>query len=135
MMEPSPYRPEVSALPELADGGVSNIRQQGLYATRKPPISQASSDTLTFGPSAQSIAAEEYANDMAAAFAVSKSYDRRNRAVAKARARQNDRALKRSNPQGNRTRRKLQGTTNRRSDSYILRNARDVLGMGTDLYR
>ena len=134
-MDLSAFRPELAELPELADGGVQNIRTQGTLVKRKPPISAVSADDLTFGPSANALAAEQYANDMRAAYAVSRQYDRRNKAVAKARARQNDRQLKNSSSAGQRQRRKLQGTTNRRSDSYILRNARDVLGMGTDLYR
>ena len=134
-MEPSPYIPELAELPELADAGVDNIRTQGTLIRRKPPVLRLDSDKLTFGPSIRELEAAQYADDMRAAFEVSRAYDRRNRAVAKARARQNDRALKNSDSQGNRNRRKLQATTNRRSDSYILRNARDVLGMGTDLYR
>ena len=129
------FRPELAETPELPSAGLSGIRQQNQLATRKPPISEASSDDLTFGPSARALAAEEYANDMRAAYGTSRQYDRRNKAVAKARARRNDRSLVQSDKQGTRTRRKLQGTTNRRTDSFILRNARDVLGMGTDLYR
>ena len=134
-MDLSVFRPELSEMPELPAAGLTGIRQQNQLATRKPPIQEASSDELTFGPSARAIAAEEYANDMRAAYGTSRQYDRRNRAVAKARARQNDRQLKNSEKQGVRTRRKFQSTTQRRSASYILRNARDVLGMGTDLYR
>ena len=134
-MDLSAFRPELSEMPELPSAGLAGIRQQNRLASRKPPIQEASSDQLTFGPSARAIAAEEYANDMRAAYGTSRQYDRRNRAVAKARARQNDRQLKNSDKQGVRTRRKFQGVTNRRKDSYILRNARDVLGMGTDLYR
>ena len=134
-MDLSAYRPELTELPELADGGVQNIRTQGTLVKRKPPISAVSADELTFGPSASALAAEEYANDMRAAYGVSRSYDRRNKAVAKARARRNDRSLKNADSHGVRTRRKLQGTTNRRSASAILHNARNVLGMGTDLYR
>ena len=134
-MDLSIFRPELAETPELPSAGLSGIRQQNQLATRKPPIKQASSDELTFGPSARALAAEEYANDMRAAYGTSRQYDRRNKAVAKARARQNDRQLKNSASHGVRSRRKLQGITNRRTDSAILRNARDVLGMGTDLYR
>ena len=63
------------------------------------------------------------------------AYDQRNRAVAKARARQNDRQLKNSDSQGRINRRKLQGQTKRMEHSAILRNARDYLGMGTDMFR
>lgn len=129
------FRPELAETPELPAAGLSGIRQQNQLVTRKPPIQEASADALTFGESARALAAAEYADKMRAAYGTSRQYDRRNKAVAKARARQNDRQLKNSSSRGVRSRRKLQGITNRRTDSAILRNARDVLGMGTDLYR
>ena len=57
------------------------------------------------------------------------------KARAKAQARQNDRQLKKSSSAGRRQRRNLSGRSQRMSKSTVLRNARDVLGMGTDLYR
>tara|TARA_B100001094_G_scaffold56697_1_gene52190 strand:+ start:185 stop:589 length:405 start_codon:yes stop_codon:yes gene_type:complete len=134
-MDLSMFRPELAETPELPAAGLSGIRQQNQLVTRKPPIQEASADALTFGESARALAAAEYADKMRAAYGTSRQYDRRNKAVAKARARQNDRQLKNSSSRGVRSRRKLQGITNRRADSAILRNARDVLGMGTDLYR
>ena len=132
---PSAFRPEMAPTPELKEAGVDNIRTQGTLIARKPPISDVASDDLSYGPSGRSIEAAQIADDMRVSYAVSNAYKRRGEARARARNRQNTQALKNSDSQGNRTRRKLQGTTNRRSDSYILRNARDVLGMGTDLYR
>ena len=132
---PSAYRPEMESSPEIPDAGVKNIRTQGTLIARKPAISDVSADELTFGPSSRSIAAAEFADDMRVSYAVSNSYKRRGEARAKARARQNDRSLSQSNKQGVRTRRKFQGVTNRRIASAVKRNARDVLGMGTDLYR
>ena len=132
---PSAYRPEMAPTPELTDAGVDNIRTQGTLIARKPAISDVSSDDLTFGPSSRSIAAKETADDMRVSYAVSNAYKRRGEARARARGRQQNRAFVSSDKQGTRTRRKLQGTTNRRTDSFILRNARDVLGMDTDLYR
>ena len=132
---PSRFRPEMAETPELKDAGVDNIRRQGTLIARKPGISDVSSDELTFGPSSRSIAAAEVADDMRVSYAVSNAYKRRGEARARARSRQINRGLKQSDKQGNRTRRKLQGTTKRRTNSFILRNARDVLGMGTDLYR
>ena len=132
---PSAYRPEMAPTPELTDAGVDNIRTQGTLIARKPAVSDVSSDELTFGPSSRSIAAKETADDMRVSYAVSNAYKRRGEARARARGRLQNRALVNAEKHGVRTRRKLQGTTNRRSDSAILRNARDVLGMGTDLYR
>ena len=132
---PSAYRPEMAGTPELKDAGVDNIRTQGTLIARKPAVSDVSGDDLRFGPSGRALEAAEIADDMRVSYAVSNAYKRRGEARARARNRQNTQALKNSGNAGQRTRRKLQGTTNRRSDSYILRNARDVLGMGTDLYR
>ena len=132
---PSQFRPEMAGTPELKDAGVDNIRTQGTLIARKPAVADVSSDAFTTGPSARALDAAEFAGDMRVSYAVSNAYKRRGEARAKARNRQTTQALKNSSNSGYRTRRKLQGTTNRRSDSYILRNARDVLGMGTDLYR
>ena len=134
MVEASVYRPELSGLPELPGAGVDAIRLQGTLVTRKPPIAKAEIEFLA-SVNPREIEARELMNDIRASYEVSRSYDRRNKAVAKARARQNDRALKNSASQGRIQRRKLQSSTKRRTASTVLRNARDYLGMGTDLYR
>ena len=59
-MNPSPYIPELSELPELADAGVDNIRTQGTLIRRKPPISRLDSDKLTFGPGIRELEAAQY---------------------------------------------------------------------------
>ena len=132
---PSQFRPEMAGTPELKDAGVENIRTQGTLIARKPGVSDGAGDDLRFGPSGRALEAAEIAGDMRVSYAVSNAYKRRGEARARARNRQTTQALKNSGKAGQRTRRKLQGTTNRRSDSSILRNARDGLGMGTDLYR
>ena len=132
----SPYRPELKSFPEVNDVSTELIRIQGNLAKRLPAMSagQYMNQELSF-TNARQLEAMQLMNDMRAAYAVSRSYDKRNKAVAKARARQNDRRLKGSEAQGKTTRRKLQGRTRRMEKSTVLRNARDVLGMGTDLYR
>ena len=132
---PSQFRPEMAPTPEMQDAGVENIRTQGTLIARKPPVADVASDDLSYGPSGRSLEAAQIADDMRVSYAVSNAYKRRGEARARARNRQTTQALKNSTNAGQRQRRKLQGTTNRRSDSFILRNARDVLGMGTDLYR
>ena len=134
MDNPSFYRPELAELPELPGAGVDAIRIQGTLAKRKPPISGAEIEFLA-SVNPREMEARELMDDIRASYEVSRSYDRRNKAVAKARARQNDRALKNSASQGRLQRRKLQSSTKRRTASAVLRNARDYLGMGTDLYR
>jgi hypothetical protein len=134
MDEPSVYRPELAQLPELAGAGVDAIRLQGTLAKRKPPIATAEIEFLS-SVNPREMKAQKLMDEIRSAYAVSRTYDRRNRAVAKARARQNDRALKNSASQGRIQRRKLQSNTKRRTASTVLRNARDYLGLGTDLYR
>ena len=132
----SPYRPELLELPEVKDATAETIRLRGTLAKRLPamPAGNYMNQDLSF-TNVKQIEAEQLMNEMRAAYAVSRSYDKRNKAVAKARARQNDRNLKNSASHGRRTRKKIQGRTKRMEKSTVLRNARDVLGMGTDLYR
>ena len=132
----SPYRPELKAFPEVNDVSTELIRIQGNLAKRLPAMSagQYMNQELSF-TNARQLEAMQLMNDMRAAYAVSRSYNERNKAVAKARARQTDRKLKNSDSQGDQIRKKVQGGRKRMEKSTVLRNARDVLGMGTDLYR
>lgn len=132
----SPFR-EVSAdLPAIADATKETLdigTQLDKRLPALPPGSYANQD-LSF-MNTRAIEAQELMNDMRAAYEISRGYDRRNKAVAKARARQNDRKVKTAKSGGNRTRKKIQNRTKRMEKLTVLRNARDVLGMGTDLYR
>ena len=132
---PSQFRPEMKEMPELPDAGVENIRTQGTLIARKPGIADVSADDLTYGPSNRALNAQRIADEMRVSYAVSNAYKRRGEARARAQGRQNDRVLKNSDSAGRINRRKLQGQTKRMEKSAVLRNARDVLGMGTDLYR
>ena len=125
---------EIAELPIIEDATVGTLRLAGTLDRRLPSMPGGSFNDLAFSD-ARRLAAEQYANDMRASYDVSRAYDQRNRAVAKARARQNDRQLKNSDSQGRITRRQLQGRTKRSERSTILRNARDYLGMGTDMFR
>ena len=125
---------EIAELPIIEDATVGTLRLAGTLDKRLPSMPGGSFNDLAFSD-ARRLAAEQYANDMRASYDVSRAYDQRNRAVAKARARQNDRQLKNSDSQGRITRRQLQGRTKRSERSTILRNARDYLGMGTDMFR
>ena len=132
----SPYRPELLELPEVNDASVETIRLRGTLAKRLPamPAGNYMNQDLSF-TNVKQIEAEQLMNEMREAYSISRSYDKRNKAAAKARARQNDRNLKNSESHGRRTRKKIQGRTRRMEKSTVLRNARDYLGMGTDLYR
>ena len=125
---------ELPELPVIEDATVGTLRLAGTLDKRLPSMPGGETNNLQFSDS-RKLAAEQFANDILASYAVSRSYDQRNRAVAKAKARQNDRQLKNSDSQGRINRRKLQGQTKRMEHSAILRYARDYLGMGTNMFR
>ena len=136
MSEPSRFRPELelAELPVMKDATAGTVRLEGTLAKRMPSMPGGTLENLYFSNS-RALDAFETMAGMRNAYAISRQYDQRNRAVAKARARQNDRQLKNSDSQGRINRRKLQGQTKRSERSAILRNARDHLGMGTDMFR
>ena len=131
----SRFRPEMGEMPELPGAGVDAIRTQGTLAKRKPPVADVAANNLSYLMNPAAIEAQEQMLGMRKAFDVTRQYNKYYAARAKARGRKAEQALKNQGSQGNRTRRKLQGITKRRIKSEVLRNARDVLGMGTDLYR
>ena len=132
---PSRFRPELEELPEMQDAGIENIRKQGTLLARKPGISDLSTDELSYGPSSRSLEAAQLMDDLRVSYAVSNAYKKRGEAVARARNRQATRALNNSITQDKYQRRKVQSNTQRNIKSTVLHNARDVLGMGVDLYR
>ena len=127
-------QPEMAELPEIKDATTGTVRLEGTLAKRLPPMPSGGLNDLSFSNSRQ-VEAQEMMNDMRAAYAISKGYDKRSKAISKARARQNDRQIKNQESQGRINRRKAQGQSIRQEKSRILRHARDYLGMGTDLYR
>ena len=134
---PSPYRPEgkeLNELPEIKDTSTQTIRLEGTLAKRLPSMPGGALENL-YATGTRQRAAAEYANDMRSSWGISRGIDRDNRSKARAKAQAYDRQIKNSGSQGVRTRRKIQGNTQRMEKSTILRNARDYLGMGTDLYR
>jgi hypothetical protein len=133
---PSRFRPELemTELPSMKDATAGTIRLEGTLARRMPSMPGGKLEDLYYSDSRR-IDAEEMMAGMRNAYGISHQYDRRNAAVAKARARQNDRQIKNSASQGRIQRRKLQGQTKRMEHSAILRNARDYLGIGTDMFR
>ena len=136
MSEPSRFRPELelAELPVMKDATAGTVRLEGTLAKRMPSMPGGTLENLYFSNS-RALDAFETMAGMRNAYAISRQYNQRNRAVAKARARQNDRQLKNSDSQGRINRRQLQGQTKRAEKSTILRNARDHLGMGTDTFR
>jgi len=78
---PSPYMPGLPGLPELPeiiDARTSGLRLQGTSAKALPgmPVVDYSSDV-------RAMEAQQYANEMRAAFAITKEYNKRSKAIAR----------------------------------------------------
>ena len=89
----SQFIPELPGLPELpiiTDAGTAGLRLQGTSAKALPPIANVGSMT-----NVRQMEAEQYANEIRAAFDVSRHYDKRSKAIAKAKGRQMERYAKR----------------------------------------
>ena len=88
----SQFIPELPGLPELpiiTEAGTTGLRLQGTLAKALPPMQKVSSMT-----NVRQMEAEEYANDIRSAFDISRQYDRRSKAIAKAKGRQMERYAK-----------------------------------------
>ena len=88
----SMFLPETPALPELptiVDAKTKGLRLQGTLAKALPPMKNVGSMT-----NIRQMEAEQYANDIRAAFEISREYDKRARAKARARERQIERYAK-----------------------------------------
>ena len=127
-------REPLPELPEMKEVDVKTLGRQNTLAKRLPPMPSGRLEGLEFSQSRQ-IEAAQLMDDMRVSYAVSRAYEKRGKARAKAQARRNDRQIQRSSSAGARQLGKAQRMSERRKKSRVLRNARDVLGMGTDLYR
>ena len=90
--QPSPYMPELPGLPELPeiiDAKTKGLRLQGTLAKALPPMAK-----VGYSSNVRQMEAEQYATDMRAAFDISRAYDKRSRAIARAKNRQQERAAK-----------------------------------------
>jgi hypothetical protein len=85
----APPAPELNELPVITDAGVTGIRLQGTLAKALPPMANVGSMT-----NVRQMEAEQYANDIRAAYDISRSYDKRSRARARAKNRQIERYAK-----------------------------------------
>ena len=85
----APPDPELAELPIITDAGVTGLRLQGTLAKALPPMKKVESMT-----NVRQREAEQYATDIRAAFGISKQYDKRSRAIAKAKGRQAERYAK-----------------------------------------
>ena len=74
--------PPLKELPRINDSGVSGLRLHGRAAKSLPPITNVSS-----GSSARAIEAAEYAAAVGVAFGSTKAYNKRSKALSKAKDR------------------------------------------------
>ena len=136
-----PYRPpsQVSQAPlpemaEIKDASTGTLRLEGTLDKRLPNMPSGDLNDLAFTNSRQ-IEAAELMNDMRYVYNISRQQTARSKAIAKARGRQAQKQVERSGSQAENNLSKTQGRSMRMEKSTILRNARDVLQMGTDLYK
>ena len=136
-----PYSPPSqfaqAPLPEMAeikDATVGTLRLEGTLAKRLPGMPSGDLDNLAFSNSRQ-VEAAQLMNDMRYVYGISRQQSARSKAIAKAKGRQAQKQFEKSSGTAENNLSKGQGRSVRMEKSTILRNARDVLGMGTDLYR
>ena len=84
-----PPPPELPELPQIVDAQTRGLRLQGTLAKALPPMANVGSMT-----NVRQMEAEQYARDIAAAFEISRAYDKRSRALARAKNRQTERYAK-----------------------------------------
>ena len=92
MEEQSRFIPELPGLPELpiiTDAKTSGLRLQGTLAKALPPMANVGSMT-----NVRQMEAEQYAREIAAAFDISRAYDKRSKAIARAKNRRQESAAK-----------------------------------------
>jgi len=88
----SPYAPELPGLPELPeiiDARSTGLRLQATSAKALPGMADVGSMT-----NIRAMEAAKYANDIKHAFAISKAYEQRSRAIARAKNRMMEKASK-----------------------------------------
>ena len=84
-----PPPPELPELPIIVDAKTKGLRLQGTLAKALPPMANVGSMT-----NVRQMETEQYARDIAAAFEISRAYDKRSRALARAKNRQMERYAK-----------------------------------------
>ena len=85
----TPDTPGLAELPEIIDARTNGLRLQGTSAKALPGITEAGSMT-----NVRQMEAAEFARDIGLAFGESKAYEKRSRAIARAKNRMMERASK-----------------------------------------
>ena len=130
---PSQFVEPAPPLEKMVAAGTSAMRLADKIATRTKALpriySKASMDT---GRAEETAA---YMGAMRQAYGITRGQNKVSDLRAKAKAKAVQRQLDTGNRQYKRTGSKLSTQTTRAQDQTTLRNARDVLGIGTDLYK
>ena len=130
---PSQYMEPAPELEKMVAASTSAMRLADKVATRMQALpriySKASMDT---GKAAE---VAQYMDEMRVAYGLTRGQNKASKARAKAKAKAVQRQLDTGNRQYKRTGSKLSSRNIRSQNQVGLRNARDVLGMGTDLYK
>ena len=127
-------REPLPEFPDIKDSSVETLRLEGTLKKRLPSMPSGNTGDLSYTDSSR-LDAEQMMDDMRVSYAVSNAYKRRGEARAKAKNRRAQRQVERSIPNTANNMSKTQSRAVRSKKSTVLRNARDVLGMGTDLYK
>ena len=85
---------DLPELPGITDGSLDTIRLQGTLSKRLPNMPSGDLQDLNFTNSRQ-LEAEKFANDMRASYTISRQYDKRSRAIARAKNRKAQNAAER----------------------------------------
>ena len=84
-------RPEMAELPKVKDSTTETIRLEGTLSKRLPNMPSGDLNDLSFSNSRQ-VEAQQLMNDMRSSYAISRQYENRSRAIARAKNRQAQRA-------------------------------------------
>ena len=130
----NPGLPEVAELPDIKAADTETLRLQGTLVKRMPSLPGGSLNDLAYtNYRAEAQAADAFATGQANE--INKAYLRRSAAIAKAKNRQATKTVETSDREAAKTRKKQVRGSQRREKGVTKYFARNVLGVGPDLYR
>ena len=136
-MSNSPYTPPLPDLPELPrleNTGAEAIRLRGTLAKALPPMPGGQLEDL-YGSNYRAVAQAIEARDIGIANEYTKAYNQRSAARARARNRMKTKYVENASRRAYKGNKRLAGNTNREAKAATRWFAREVLGVGPDLYR
>ncbi len=130
----SAYIPDMEELPRMAATSTQAIRLRDTLLKRLPSISDPDAQNLSMN-SARAIEAEQLMQDIAVAHRITRMQNHVRDLVARDEVRQIDRWLRSLETERQRQARALQSATVRNRQRQVRHFARELLGMGTDLWK